>query len=80
MGAHSSSPLSFWAEIVSHADNVKLDLIDLNPVELKYYPFMIMLDKCNGRCNAHRIYVPNKTKNITLNVFNSRTRTDESKN
>ena len=27
-------------------------LIDLNPVELNYFPFMISLDKCNGSCNA----------------------------
>ena len=27
-------------------------LIDLNPVELNYYSFMISLDKCNGSCNA----------------------------
>ena len=27
-------------------------LIDLNPVELKYYPFIISLDKCNGSCNV----------------------------
>ena len=27
-------------------------LIDLNPVYLKYYPFMISLDKCNGTCNV----------------------------
>ena len=27
-------------------------LIDLNPVELKYYPFMISLEKCSGRCNV----------------------------
>ena len=26
--------------------------IDLNTVELKNYPFMISLDKCNGCCNA----------------------------
>ena len=26
-------------------------LIDLNPVELNYYPFMISLDKCNASCN-----------------------------
>ena len=26
-------------------------LIDLNLVELKYYPFMISLDKCSGSCN-----------------------------
>ena len=25
-----------------------LTLIDLNPAELNYYPFMISLDKCNG--------------------------------
>ena len=27
-------------------------LTDLNPPELKYYPFMISLDKCNGSCNV----------------------------
>ena len=27
-------------------------LNDLNPVELKYYPFMINLDKCSGYCNS----------------------------
>ena len=27
-------------------------LIDLSPVEIKYYPFMISSDKCNGSCNV----------------------------
>ena len=27
-------------------------LVDLNPVELNYYPFMISLGKCSGSCNA----------------------------
>ena len=27
-------------------------LIDLNPVELKYYPFIITLNKRKGSCNA----------------------------
>ena len=27
-------------------------LIDMNPNELKYYPFMISLNKCNGSCNV----------------------------
>ena len=31
---------------------VKPTSIDLNPVELKYYPFMICLDKCVGSCNV----------------------------
>ena len=30
---------------------VRPTLIDLNSVELKYYPFMISLNKCNGSCN-----------------------------
>ena len=27
-------------------------LFNLNPVELKYYPFMISLEKCSGSCNS----------------------------
>ena len=27
-------------------------LINLNPIEHNYYPFMVSLDKCNGSCNA----------------------------
>ena len=27
-------------------------VIDLNPVELKYYPFMISVDKYSGSCNV----------------------------
>ena len=42
-------------------------LIDLNPIELNYYPLMISLDKCNGRCNADdelssKISVPSKKR------------------
>ena len=29
---------------------VRRTLIDLNPVELKYCPFMVSLDKCSGSC------------------------------
>ena len=31
---------------------VRPTLIDTNPVELKYYPFMISLYKCTGSCNV----------------------------
>ena len=31
---------------------VRPTLIDLNHVELKYYPFMTSLDKCSGSCNV----------------------------
>ena len=42
-------------------------LIDLNPVEFKYYPFMFNLDKCSGSCNygndlSTKICLPSKTK------------------
>ena len=37
----------------------RLTLIDLNPVELNYYPFMISLDKCNGSCMMLMIIAKN---------------------
>ena len=44
---------------------VRPTLIDLNPVERKYYPFIISLDKCNESCNvlSPKIHVPKETKN-----------------
>ena len=30
----------------------RLNLIDLNSIELNRYPFMITWDKCNGSCNS----------------------------
>ena len=54
---------------------IRPSLIDLIPVELKYYPFMITLDKCIWSCNSIndlslKIYVPNKAKNVNVKVFN----------
>ena len=39
-------------------------LIDLNPVELKYFLFMISLDKSGGSCNvlSPKICVPKKQR------------------
>ena len=31
---------------------IRTTVIDLNPAEVKYYPLMIILDKCAGGCNA----------------------------
>ena len=47
-------------------------LTDLNPVELKYYPVMISLDKCRGSCNvlSPKICVPKETKDINVKAFN----------
>ena len=43
---------------------VRPTLTDLDPVELKYYPFMISLDKCTGNFNVFspKIYVQKETK------------------
>ena len=32
---------------------VRPTLINMNPVELKYHPFMISLNKCAGICNVY---------------------------
>ena len=61
---------------------IRLFLIDLIPGELKYYQFMISLNKCIWCCNSIKdlfmysttcdstIYVPNKTKNVNVKVYN----------
>ena len=59
-------------------------LIDLNCIEIDYYPFMISPDKCNRSCmvadNLHiKICVPSKTKDISVKVFNVITKIIEAK-
>ena len=56
-------------------------LIDLNLVELKYYPFMISLDKCSGSCNilSPQMCVPKETKDINIKVFNMITNKNDAK-
>ena len=55
--------------------------IDLNPVKLKYYLFMIILDKCSGSCNvlSPTIFVSKATKDISAKVFNIITNKNEAK-
>ena len=60
---------------------VRPSLIDLNPGELKYYPFKISLYECNGSCNvlSSKISVVRKTKEINVKVFNMITNKNEAK-
>ena len=60
---------------------VTTTLIDLNSAELKYYPFLISLDKCNGSCNvlSSKICVPKETKDINVKVFNVITNKNDAK-
>ena len=59
-------------------------LIDLNPVELKYHPFVISLDRCNRGCNyvndlSMKICVLIKTKDVNIKVFNIMANRNEAK-
>ena len=58
--------------------------IDLNPIDLNYYPFMISLERCNGSCNdvvdlSTKIRVPNKAKEVSVKLFNMIIRICEAK-
>ena len=60
---------------------VRPTLIDLSSVELKHYPFMISLDRCNGSSNvlSPKICFPKETKDINVKVFNMITNKNEAK-
>ena len=60
---------------------VRNTLIDLNPVELKYYPFMLSLNKCTGSCNVltPKIYVSKETKDINVKAFSMITNKNKAK-
>ena len=60
---------------------VRPTTIDMNPVELKYYSFMISLNKCTGKCNvlSQKICAPKETKDINVKAFNMIANKDEAK-
>ena len=47
---------------------VRSIITDMNPVELKYYPFMVSLNKCAESCNvlSPKICVSKETKDINV--------------
>ena len=52
---------------------VRPTLIDFNPVEVRYYPFMISLDKCTGSCTvvSPKICVLKEAKDVNIKAFNT---------
>ena len=67
---------------------VPLTLINLHlnegSQELQYYPFGVKLNKCVGTCNtvndlSNTVYIPNKTEDLNVPVFNTITGKNESK-
>ena len=49
----------------------RTSLIDLNPVELKYYPFIFSLGECTRSCNilSSKTCVPKETKDTNVKAF-----------
>ena len=70
-----------WLFLNDEPCMVTSTFIDLNPVELKYYPLMISLDKCSGSCNvlSPKICIPKETKDINVKAFNMKTNKSEAK-
>ena len=62
---------------------ISLTLIDLNSIELNYYPFTISIDKCSGSFNVvddvyTKICVPSETKDANVNkVYSMITRMND---
>ena len=63
-------------------------LINLHPnensKEFHYYPFAFKLHRCVGSCNtlndlSNKVYIPNKTKDLNLSMFNMITGINELK-
>ena len=60
---------------------VRPTIIDMNPAELKYYPFMISSNKCTESCNvlSPRICVTKETKDRYVKASYMITNKDEAK-
>ena len=58
---------------------VRSTIIYMNLVELKYYPFMISLNKCIGSCTYLQKFVFQKKKRHNINVINMITNINEAK-
>ena len=61
-----------------------LFLIYIHSEEFHFCPFTVKLGKSVGSCNnlnglSNEVYVPNKTEDLNLNVFNTITGINESK-
>ena len=73
---------SLATECVSLNDEpriIRLTLIDLDPVELKYYPFMITINIMEVAMSYRQKYVLKKTKDINVKAFNMITNKNEAK-
>ena len=52
LGSFSGSLATKCMSLINKPCMIRPTLVDLNHVDLNYYPFMISLDKFNGSCDA----------------------------
>ena len=74
--------------LINQKCQIQARLINLHPNEYSkkfhYYPFAVKLDRCVGNYNtlndlSNKVFVPNKTEDLNLSVFNMITGVTESK-
>ena len=63
---------------------IRPETVNINSNNPIFYPFNVKINKCSGNCNNvndpyTRICVPNTVKNLNVKVFNSMTRTNETR-
>ena len=63
---------------------IRPEIINLNTNEPLFYPYIIKINKCKGRCNTindsyAKICFPDDIKNINVKVFNLMSRTNETR-
>ena len=60
---------------------IRPTITDMNPNELKYCPFMIILNKCIRICNvlSPKVCFPKEIKNVNVKAFDMITNKDEAK-
>ena len=80
----SKSLVTKFMSLNNESCMIRSTLIDLNFIELNYYPFMISLDNCSRSCNSAndlsiKIYILNKSKNTNVKVSKMITNKNEAK-
>ena len=75
----SSSLAAKYLSLNDKQWKVRPTLLDLNPIEFRYYPLMISLGKCNESCNvlSPKKCVLQKRKDTNIKVFNMMTTKNE---
>ena len=63
---------------------IRSETIDINSNEPSFYPYNVKISKCSGNCNNindpyANLCVPDVVKNMNVEVFNSISRTSETR-